>query len=34
MEFLKASSTLTLRAGLDELYREAPEVDWVLREKK
>lgn len=33
MEFLKASSTLTLRAGLDELYREAPEVARVSKEK-
>ena len=29
----KASSTLTLRAGLDELYREAPEVARVSKEK-
>ena len=34
MEFLKASSTLTLRAGLDELYREAPEVAEVARVAK
>ena len=34
MEFLKASSTLTLRAGLDELYREAPEVAEVARVSK